>query len=228
MDNNLAVPQVGREGASSRMGASSVTLTCRICDLSTTQAPGIRLRTICPRCGNFYANDQHSEHARSTVVAGPSISGSGGGASVLGADANREVRLRNRSNSRWQSSPTPERLPSLEKRVSSEDLWLLPDIIFKVWCGATKMPKHGIRCRNYGCCVTAVVTFMIVVVVVIIVWFCLSSLTWFISIAWHDSVIIKLMSYVWFIYHCLRRRAIGLQYHRCSYTVFLLQLLCRV
>lgn len=116
-NNNLAVPQVGRDGGSSRMGASSVTLTCRICDLSTTQAPGIRLRTICPRCGNFYANDQHSEHTRPSAAAGPSISGTAGEASFSGTDANREVRLRNRSNSRRQPSPTPERLPSLEKRV---------------------------------------------------------------------------------------------------------------
>lgn len=124
MDNKLAVPQAGRDGASSRLGASSVTLTCRICDLTTTQAPGIRLRTICPRCGNFYANDQHSEHTRPTAVAGPSMSGMGGGASSLGADASREVRLRNRSNSRWQSSPTPDRLPSLEKRVrTSKDVY---------------------------------------------------------------------------------------------------------
>ncbi len=32
---------------------NAVQLTCPVCDITVTQAPGTK-RTICPHCGNFY------------------------------------------------------------------------------------------------------------------------------------------------------------------------------
>lgn len=101
MDSRLSVPMSsGPQHQRSPSSSSSVTLTCRTCELRTNHAPGSRLRTICPRCGNFYVSDRLEPGS---------------------VERNSRVHQRNRSNSRLQSPIMPRRFPSLENHVRLND-----------------------------------------------------------------------------------------------------------
>lgn len=100
MDSRLSVPMSSGHQQQRSPSSSSVTLTCRTCELRTNHAPGSRLRTICPRCGNFYVSDQLEPGSVERIS---------------------RVHQRNRSNSRLQSPIMPRRFPSLDNHVRLND-----------------------------------------------------------------------------------------------------------
>jgi len=88
-------------------GTSAVmTLTCQSCDMTTTQAPGTRRRTVCPHCGNFYhrqdasssTTQQRQQPSRSNV-------------------AHSSTRAHHQPNlERYARRPPSDRLPNLDSR----------------------------------------------------------------------------------------------------------------
>ena len=90
-------------------GTSAVTLTCQSCDLTTTQAPGARRRTVCPHCGNFY----HRQDASTTPQPPPHATARSNAAA---AHSSTSARNHQPNLERYARRPPTDRLPHLDAK----------------------------------------------------------------------------------------------------------------